>query len=92
MKSRRAEGLMFEKSVVVPQSFHVGYGVKVRRVGLGSDSSSSLEWGLKLRVPSPIIFLWRKSEMDLFKLSDYVRNRDFAKAYKWIIFMILSVT
>ncbi|GFX51992.1 hypothetical protein TNCV_3064091 [Trichonephila clavipes] len=25
-------------------------------------------------------------------ISEYVRNRDFAKAYKWILFMIFSVT
>ncbi|GFT62993.1 hypothetical protein TNCV_1607651 [Trichonephila clavipes] len=26
------------------------------------------------------------------RVSDYVRKHDFAKAYKWIIFMIISVT
>ncbi|GFW22337.1 uncharacterized protein TNCV_1430911 [Trichonephila clavipes] len=30
--------------------------------------------------------------MDYIKVSDYVRNRDLANAYKWIIFMIFSVT
>ncbi|GFV18394.1 SCAN domain-containing protein 3 [Trichonephila clavipes] len=32
------------------------------------------------------------SEMrNIIKVSDYVRNRDFAKAHKWIIFMTFSV-
>ncbi|GFY05444.1 hypothetical protein TNCV_961391 [Trichonephila clavipes] len=39
-------------------------------------------------IPNSVVKL--KSTTTL-KGSDYVRNRDFSKAYKWIIFMIFSV-
>ncbi|GFU48346.1 hypothetical protein TNCV_3342391 [Trichonephila clavipes] len=85
VKDLHVDRLMHLKSML---SSPVSWCEHSERVVPVQVSSSSIDRGSKLRYPSPISFML----LHVIKVSDYVQNRDFKKAPKWIIFTIFSVT